>query len=80
MKHESILGHRRYGSAIHGPDTELDGATERALVRDFGTLEAYWADPSPFEAAKREGQRRLNQAFNPNALQKMQAIWDKEGQ
>lgn len=59
---------------------ELDGATERALVSDFSTLEAYWRDPAPFEAAKVEGQRRLNEAFRPNALQRMQAIWDREGQ
>lgn len=79
----NILAHRRYGTAIHGPDTELDGATERALVSDFSTLEAYWRDPAPFEADRRRGQAEINAAFvqhEVNVLKQMQAIWDKEGQ
>lgn len=78
---DRLFGHRRYGTAIHRPDTEIeDGATERFLAGEFSTLEAYWANPEPFEAAKREGQARINEAFKPNALQQMQAIWDREGQ
>ena len=79
---DRLFGHRRYGTAIHGPDAEeeLNGATERFLTGEFATLEAYWANPEPFEADKREGQARINEAFKPNALQQMQAIWDREGQ
>lgn len=74
----TIFAHRRYGSAIHGPDTEMDGATERALVDDFATIEAFWRDPAPFDAAKREGQAAINDLLDGHALKHMQAIWDKE--
>lgn len=70
----------RYGPAIHGPDTELHGATERALVGEFSTLEAFWANPAPFEAARIKGQAQINDIYQPNALQKMQAMWDREEQ
>lgn len=79
----NILAHRRYGTAIHGPDTELDGATERALVNDFSTLEAYWHNPEPFEIDRRRGQAEIDALFSAheeNVLKQMQAIWDKEAQ
>lgn len=78
-----LFGHRRYGTAIHGPDTELDGATERVLVSDFSTLEAYWANPEPFEAERRRGQAQINALFvdhEANTLKQMQDMWDREGQ
>lgn len=81
--HDRLFAHRRYGTAIHGPDTELDGATERALVGDFSTLEAYWANPEPFEAERRRGQAQIDALFvahEANVLKQMQDIWDREGQ
>lgn len=81
---DRLFGHRRYGSAIHGPDTEIeDGATERFLTGEFAELEAYWRNPAPFYADKIAGQARINALFKPhedNVLKQMQAMWDREGQ
>lgn len=47
------------------------------------TLEAYWRDPRPFEAAKREGQAQVKALFSAHDARvraEQEARWAREGQ
>jgi hypothetical protein len=48
---------------------------------DFSEIEAYWRDPTPFDAARVEGQARIDALFVPHEARvkaQMEARWASE--